>query len=162
VAAKEDPSPQKSNRRLVLITGEGSLQLTIQALSLLNRFGIPPVIFVLNNRGYTIERFFRGWKAGYNDVDSWDYPALSKAFAPDVSPQVKGFRVQTGEELDTLLSDAEFNAATYPQIVEMVMGVDDAPSWMKAVFEVKEDKKKEEVRETQAADAATAAAGEAQ
>jgi len=151
VAAKEEqtttktPNKKSSNRRLILITGEGSLQLTIQALSLLNRFGIPPVIFVLNNRGYTIERFFRGWKAGYNDVDQWNYPALSKAFAPDVSsPGVRGFRVQTGEELDALLSDAEFNAATYPQIVEMIMGVDDAPSWMKAVFALKEEKKKEE------------------
>jgi hypothetical protein len=48
VAAKETGSYQ----RLVLITGEGSLQLTVQALSMLVRHGIVPVIFVLNNGGY--------------------------------------------------------------------------------------------------------------
>jgi pyruvate decarboxylase len=38
-------------KRLVLLTGEGSLQLTIQAFSILNRCGITPVVFVLNNKG---------------------------------------------------------------------------------------------------------------
>lgn len=32
------------HRRLVLITGEGSLQLTVQALSILNRHGITPLV----------------------------------------------------------------------------------------------------------------------
>lgn len=31
-------------KRLVLVTGEGSLQLTVQSFSLLNRFGITPVV----------------------------------------------------------------------------------------------------------------------
>ncbi len=31
-------------RRLVLITGDGSLQLTVQAFSILNRHGITPVV----------------------------------------------------------------------------------------------------------------------
>lgn len=132
VAAKETGK----HKRLILITGEGSMQLTIQGLSLLNRFGIPPVIFVLNNKGYTIERFFRGWTAGYNDVDNWDYGTLSKAFAPEVTG-VKSFKVETGAELDQLMANEEFNDATYPQIVDMIMGVDDAPSWMKIIFEEK-------------------------
>jgi pyruvate decarboxylase len=112
------------------------MQLTIQGLTLLNRFGVPPVIFVLNNKGYTIERFFRGWKAGYNDVDNWDYGALSKAFSPEVTG-VRSFKVETGAELDELMANEEFNNATYPQIVDMIMGVDDAPSWMKIIFEEK-------------------------
>lgn len=31
-------------RRLVLVTGDGSLQLTVQAFSILNRHGITPVV----------------------------------------------------------------------------------------------------------------------
>ncbi len=38
-------------KRMVLITGEGSLQLTVQAFSILNRHGIVPVVFILNNEG---------------------------------------------------------------------------------------------------------------
>ena len=39
-------------KRLVLVTGEGSLQLTVQAFSILIRHGIVPVVFVLNNAGW--------------------------------------------------------------------------------------------------------------
>jgi len=41
VAAKE----MGTYKRMVLITGEGSLQLTVQALSMLNRHGIVPVVY---------------------------------------------------------------------------------------------------------------------
>ncbi|KAK1753354.1 thiamine diphosphate-binding protein [Echria macrotheca] len=125
-------------KRIVLITGEGSLQLTVQALSLLNRLGVPPVVFVLNNKGYTIERFFRGWTADYNDVPMWDYSALSRALSPEVD--VKGFRVETAAELDGLLSDQEFAQASYPRIVDMVMDVYDGPTSLKSVFAEKAKK----------------------
>ena len=44
-------------KRPVLITGEGSLQLTVQALSDLLRHDLNSTIFLLNNGGYTIERY---------------------------------------------------------------------------------------------------------
>ena len=43
-------------KRTILITGEGSHQLTAQEISQFHRFGLKPVIFVLNNDGYLIER----------------------------------------------------------------------------------------------------------
>lgn len=52
--------------------------------------------------------------AKYNDVPSWDYTALFTAFAPDI--KTKTFKVAKASELDKLLSDAEFNSATYPQV----------------------------------------------
>lgn len=123
--------------RVVLVTGEGSLQLTVQAFSLLNRLGVPPVVFILNNKGYTIERYFNGWEAAYNDIPMWDYGALAKGFAPEV--EVEGYKVGTAEELDRLLSDDEgFGNSTKPRIVDMVMGVDDAPTGLKMVFREKE------------------------
>lgn len=37
-------------------------QLTVQELSPMIRLGLKPIIFVLNNKGYTIERFIHGKK----------------------------------------------------------------------------------------------------
>ena len=44
------------DRRVVLITGEGSHQLTAQEICQFHRLGLRPIIFVLNNSGYLIER----------------------------------------------------------------------------------------------------------
>jgi indolepyruvate decarboxylase len=46
-------------RRVVLITGEGSHQLTAQEISQFGRRGLKPMVFVLNNSGYMIERLLR-------------------------------------------------------------------------------------------------------
>jgi len=48
VAAKE----MGTFKRMILITGEGSLQLTVQSFSILARHGIVPIVFVVNNNGY--------------------------------------------------------------------------------------------------------------
>ncbi|RMZ88603.1 hypothetical protein DV736_g4161, partial [Chaetothyriales sp. CBS 134916] len=129
IAAKEIGK----HKRMIVFTGEGSLQLTVQAFSILNRHGIVPVVFVLNNNGYTVERYFNGWTAAYNDVPMWDYGALFKAFSPG-EKDIKTFKVQTAAELDSLLSDKAFNTATHPQCVDMVMDTFDAPECLKAVF----------------------------
>lgn len=70
--------------------------------------------FVLNNAGYTVERYFNGMEAEYNDVPMWDYGALFKAFAPGIKTAT--YKVSTAAELDALLSNADFQSATYPQV----------------------------------------------
>ena len=35
------------------------------------RSGVKPIIFLLNNSGYTIERYLHGEKAHYNDIVNW-------------------------------------------------------------------------------------------
>jgi indolepyruvate decarboxylase len=44
------------DRRVVLVTGDGSHQLTAQEIGQFARLGLKPVVFVLNNDGYLIER----------------------------------------------------------------------------------------------------------
>ncbi|KAH8650115.1 thiamine diphosphate-binding protein [Xylariales sp. PMI_506] len=122
VASKETGK----HKRMIVLTGEGSLQLTVQAFSLLNRHGITPVVFVINNKGYTVERLLHGWNASYNDVPLWDYSAIFEAMAPNAGT-VKGFKVETSTELDRLLSDEAFAFATYPQCVDVAMDPHDIP-----------------------------------
>ena len=33
--------------------------------------GLKPIIFVLNNSGYTIERYLHGMDRKYNDISNW-------------------------------------------------------------------------------------------
>ena len=44
------------SRRTILITGEGSHQLTANEIGSMGRFGAKMIVFVLNNSGYLIER----------------------------------------------------------------------------------------------------------
>jgi indolepyruvate decarboxylase len=71
-------------RRVVLITGEGSHQLTAQEISQFGRRGLKPVVFVLNNSGYLIERLLcKDPESEYNDLAQWHYADLPKALGCD-------------------------------------------------------------------------------
>lgn len=71
------------HRRNVLLIGDGSLQLTVQSLSTMIRQQLKPIIFVVNNDGYTVERLIHGMKEPYNDIHMWDYKALPAVFGGD-------------------------------------------------------------------------------
>ncbi|MGD9622380.1 MAG: alpha-keto acid decarboxylase family protein [Mycolicibacterium sp.] len=92
-------------RRHVLCIGDGSFQLTAQELSTIIRHGFAPVIFLLNNRGYTIERSILGARASYNDVANWSYHELPRVFGIDESRLLT--RVcATRAELDAAMREA--------------------------------------------------------
>ncbi|KAM0255733.1 hypothetical protein ACHAQJ_005487 [Trichoderma viride] len=112
--------------RMIVFTGEGSLQLTSQAISILSRHGVVPYV-------YTVERYFEGWTAAYNDVPDWDYGGLFKSFSPEVPTST--FKVQTAAELDKLLADDSFQNASNPQCIDMVLDTFDAPLGLKAIFD---------------------------
>lgn len=104
------------DRRLILITGEGSHQLTVQEISQFARFGLKPIILVLNNDGYLIERLLCDYpEAYYNDLAQWNYHELPKAFgAKDWYCE----KVTTANELDKALKIAEsVDTASYIEIV---------------------------------------------
>lgn len=68
------------DRRNLLLIGDGSLQLTVQAISTMIRQHIKPVLFVINNDGYTVERLIHGMYEPYNEIHMWDYKALPSVF----------------------------------------------------------------------------------
>lgn len=74
------------------------------------------VRFIVNNLGYTVERYFNGMEAAYNDVLMWDYDAIFQAMSSETS--IKSFKVDMAVNLDALLSDEDFQNSTYPQVSE--------------------------------------------
>ena len=104
------------NRRVVLVTGEGSHQLTAQEISQFARRGLKPVVFVLNNSGYLIERLLcTNPDAGYNDLAQWRYAELPRALG------CEGWLtacVTTCEEFDKALKAADDgNSGAYIEVV---------------------------------------------
>jgi indolepyruvate decarboxylase len=108
--ALADPS-----RRTVLFTGEGSHQMTAAEIGTMGRNGLKPVIFVLNNGGYMVERALEEnpeWV--YNDLAPWNYHALPAALG------CQGWftaKVNTLGELDAALARAATGeSASYIEI----------------------------------------------
>jgi len=68
------------DRRVVLITGDGAHQFTVQEISQFARRGLRPIVFVLNNSGYLIERLLcKDPAIAYNNIAPWQYAELPKA-----------------------------------------------------------------------------------
>lgn len=77
------------HRRVILAVGDGSAQMTIQELGSFMRRDLRPIVFLVNNDGYVIERVIHGWNAEYNDIASWNWCALAKAMSTTVQPDVE-------------------------------------------------------------------------
>jgi indolepyruvate decarboxylase len=120
-----------TDRRVVLVTGDGSHQLTAQEISQFGRLGLKPVIFVLNNSGYLIERLLcKDPEIAYNDVAPWRYAELPHALGCD------GWftaRVTTCAELDEALNTA--SQAKSGVYVEVVTGPCEASPLAKKLHE---------------------------
>jgi len=92
------------NRRVVLITGEGSHQIGAQEISQFGRRGLKPIVFVLNNSGYLIERLLtNNPEFEYNNLAQWHYADLPRALGCD---DWFTARVTTCGELDEALKTA--------------------------------------------------------
>lgn len=114
-------------KRPVLVTGEGSMHLTIQALADMLRWDLKPIIFVLNNGGYTVERLIHGKEAFYNEVAVLDYSMLGKTFGPAFESKYHG-PIKTCGELSSLLRDPNFGNVGCLELVELILPPLDAPS----------------------------------
>lgn len=114
-------------QRVMLFVGDGSLQLTVQELSPMIRSGLKPIIFVLNNKGYSIERYIHGKHRKYNDVANWKWTAMLDTLNDGIKHETQSYAVTTKEELNDLLNDSSFASASKIQLVEVLMNAFDAP-----------------------------------
>ncbi len=85
--------------RPLILVGDGAFQMTGMELSTAARYGLNPIVIVLNNHGYGTERHIQD--GPYNDVHPWRYHKL-----PEVLGSGHGCSVSTEQELDTALRAA--------------------------------------------------------
>jgi pyruvate decarboxylase len=114
--------------RTILFIGDGSLQLTVQELSSMIRHGLHPIIFVLNNCGYTIERHLHGKDRKYNDIENWSWTSLLRTLGDLDGTRSESYTVRSKDELSALLANEDgFANAKKIRLVEVIMDRLDAP-----------------------------------
>lgn len=118
-------------RRAILITGEGSHQMTAQEISQFDRYGLKPIIFVINNNGYLIERLLAERPDYYyNDIAKWQYARLPEGLG------CEGWLIRkavTCGELEHILEELDHTRTG--AYVEIVMPEMSAPALMKAMHD---------------------------
>jgi indolepyruvate decarboxylase len=95
-----------SKLRPIVLVGDGAFQMTCMELSTAVAHGFNPVVLVLNNGGYTTERFLQD--GPFNDIPNWNYHRL-----PDLVGGGWGFEVHTEGDLDQALKAALQNKDTF-------------------------------------------------
>jgi len=90
------------DKKTFLFIGDGSLQVTVQDISTMIRYGTTPTIVVLNNDGYTIERLIID--GTFNDIQMWKYHML-----PEVFGGKRGETAKTEDELENVLEKITMN-----------------------------------------------------
>ncbi len=95
---------QVANRRLrpIVLVGDGAFQMTCLELSTGLKLAFNPIVIVLNNKGYTTERFLQ--EGPFNDIPNWDYHRM-----PDLLGGGWGFEVHTEDDLEKALQAALAN-----------------------------------------------------
>src|SRR5262249_31013340 len=94
------------NRRPLVLVGGGAVQMTCLELSTAVRYGVHPIVIVLNNKGYGTERFL--CDGPFNDILNWEYHRM-----PDLLGGGWGFEVHTEGDLDKALRAAVANSDTF-------------------------------------------------
>lgn len=92
-------------RPLVLV-GDGAFQMTGMELSTSARYGLNPIVLVLNNGGYGTERPMLDGK--FNDVLPWRYSQI-----PTLLGVGRGFDVWTEDELETALLESQAHTESF-------------------------------------------------
>ncbi|MFC4892803.1 alpha-keto acid decarboxylase family protein [Pseudofrancisella aestuarii] len=102
--------------RTILITGEGSHQLTLNELGVMGRYKVNPIILCINNDGFMVERALEiDPDPSYDDLAQLNYKDLPKAFGCNDWLTIK---VKTGEELAEALKKArEHTSGVYIEVI---------------------------------------------
>ena len=87
------------NTRCLVIVGDGAFQMTGTELSTIARYGLNPIVLILNNHGYGTERHLL--EGSFNDIGSWNYSCIPALFSTG-----RGFHVRTEGEFDEAIKAA--------------------------------------------------------
>jgi indolepyruvate decarboxylase len=92
--------------RILVFVGDGAFQMTGMELSTIARNGQNPIVIVLNNKGYTTERFLL--EGSFNDIHNWAFHKI-----PEVLGAGQGFDVHNEADLDKALETALANTSSF-------------------------------------------------
>lgn len=106
VPAAVGASFARPDLRPLCLVGDGAFQMTGMELSTIVRYGFNPIVIVLNNKGYTTERYILD--GPFNDIHEWAYHRV-----PEVLGGGWGFEVRTEGELEDALSAALANTSCF-------------------------------------------------
>jgi TPP-dependent 2-oxoacid decarboxylase len=109
-----------SRRRVITLVGDGSFQMTAQEVSTMIRYGLKPIIFLINNGGYTIEVEIHD--GPYNVIKNWDYAGLVDVFNAG-DGKGRGTRVASQNQLDAAIAQALDHDGL--SLIEVVIDRDD-------------------------------------
>ncbi|MCX7223300.1 MAG: thiamine pyrophosphate-binding protein [Burkholderiales bacterium] len=101
--------------RTILVTGDGSHQLTANEIGVMGRYGIKPIIFVLNNNIFGVENVLSEIGPSYDELAKWKYAQIPAAMGCDTWFAA---RVSTVAELDAAIKKANtYDGASYIEVM---------------------------------------------
>lgn len=132
----------KPDSRVVLFTGEGSHQVSAMEIGTMLRYDVKPIVLVLNNNGYTIERLLsKSPEDSFNDVMSMNYSKFARSFDADIWAT----KVKTEDEFDKALRVTQImNKLCYIEICTKKM---DVPKLTKELIENFKKNTKKEIKD---------------
>lgn len=89
----------KPNLRPVVLVGDGAFQMSASELSTILENKLNPIVFVLNNKGYTTERFLLD--GDFNNIRDWNYHKVTEMLGGG-----QGVKVETEDELEFAVNAA--------------------------------------------------------
>ncbi len=92
--------------RPIIFVGDGAFQMTGHELSCFVKYNFKPIIFVINNKGYTTQRFLK--EGNYNNILDWNYHLF-----PQIVGDGIGLEVHTESDLEEALSKALNNTECF-------------------------------------------------
>ena len=113
----------KTGRRVMVFSGDGGFQMTPQCLSTQARFGLNPIIFVIDNGVYGVEQWLADatvfkdpGRPFYKSCElrRWDYSKLAAVF------DCAGRKVETYGDLEVAMKEAG-NNRDKPTIIQVVL-----------------------------------------
>ena len=113
------------NRRPLVLVGDGSFQMSGMELSVAARYGLSPIVIILNNGGYGT---FRPMMDGdFNDIQPWQYADIVKIIGAG-----QGYIVSTEKELVDAFESAKKNSSS-PAIIDVRLDKHDCSARLKSL-----------------------------
>ena len=115
--------------RVIAFIGDGGFQVSAQEASSWIRYGVKPIVFLLNNEGYVTERIIHDGVHQYNEIPPWNYSEIFKLFGRSHAVKVK-----TASELFAAIRIALLHAEL-PVFIEVMLERDNTSQGLKTLAE---------------------------